>query len=297
MKNQKILFSFLISVFWFFLFIFWEIIWGNFFINKYYFFMFTGNIFINLPFFFAIFFSSYVLLKTKNFWKSVFIGFFLQNILLFLFVVFWAEYFFYGIASVPSKNTAFLFSSFIFLKNSIFLFLNQKIIFKNFEKIKKIIFKISKIFFVYLIFYSAYFFFNSIIIFFATMTGASKICDFNLRNLPPPIQNGQKSFLYPETCLLEMAKKGFDICEKINDNRYKNSCFLETSLQKKDKKICEKISDSPAGFYMDCIFREKNNNFANKCMFPNYIIENYGKNISFKDCVKKKFLEFSKNKK
>jgi len=302
MKN-KIFFSFLIGIFWFFLFVFFEIflkIVKLFFFQKFSNFLFISifNILQIFPIFFAIFFSSYFFLKTKNKILAFFVGFFVNIFFLFLMIFVFPEYFFYGIASAPPKNVAIFQSPLIFLENFIFLLLHQNFICKYEKKnIKKIFFKIGKILFFYYFFWFLYFFFNSIIIFFATTTGAPKFCDFNLRYLPPPIQNGQKSFLYPETCLLEMAKNGFFVCEKMDDHFYKNACFLEMSLQKNDKKICEKISDSPAGFYLDCIFGEKNSDFATKCMFPNFREKNFGENISFKNCVKKKFLEFSENKK
>lgn len=293
--------SFLVSSIWFTISIIFSsllVIFLN--IVQYYdgeFFAIIGYIFLTFPFIVAIFVSTYFFLKTKRKYLSLILGGITNIVVLYAFIFFITIFF-------PNSDFAYYIAIVLFISpiiiiiSLILLLFNPRIISQNDFQIKTLTSKITKILSVFYILLLTYFMFNTIIILLATSTGAAPICELTSGGLPVAIQTDSRSYHYPDSCFLEMGKGGdTDICSNIDNERKKNECYLERSLDTGDKTICDKISSMPPIYYMSCIYGEEmvgtkdQEHPVNRCMYPDRMIEDYGKEIPLKECVQTKFNE------
>jgi hypothetical protein len=254
----------------------------------------VSHIFLISPFIIAVFVASYLFLKTKRKYFSFFSGCFTNIVILYVSIFLFADDLFYGAASAGAKDVALFISPFVIIISLILLLFNQKSIYKNDgENFKKSVFNIAKILIIFYTIRLTYLFYNTLIIFFATSTGWTSVCNLNSGRFPIAMQPHRSSFHYPDTCLVEMGKKGYDACSAIDYERYRNNCYLELSLYTGDSSLCEEIGLNPPRYYMDCVFRKKTagHHPAARCQYSRSRIEDYGEDISMKDCIQKKYEE------
>jgi len=257
------------------------------------------SIFIILPFVIALLVSSYLFLKTKNNYVYFASGCFVIVSTLYLLIFLIADSLLFGAASASGKDIAIYSSPFIIIVSLIFLFINYLMIRNNNQHIKPLFLKVVNVMVVFYSIRFVYFMFNTLVVFSATSTGWSSLCALSSGVFPPPIQANGNSHKYPDTCLMVMGKSNIDFCSEIDYETNRNSCYLELSLSTNDKSICEKIGTNPPIYYINCIFRDnfQGKHPASRCLHSIYRIEDYGKDIPIKDCIKNKFKESQFNKK